>query len=108
MGGQAFAQHGLAIDMCGVADLSVDEERRTLDGGSRRDVGSGAAVSAPAGSVRLLDARAILTVGGSVPVNAHGTDHRSASTASTVRSEDVMLADGRLVHVDRTPNGELF
>ena len=50
----------------------------------------------------------ILTVGGSVPVNAHGTDHRSGSIASTVRSMDVMLAVGRLVHVDRTHNGELF
>ena len=59
-------------------------------------------------SVSSMQGVDILTVGGSVPVNAHGTDHRSGSIASTVRSMDVMLAVGRLVHVDRTHNGELF
>lgn len=30
MGGHAFTPHGLAIDMRGFSDLSIDEDRRTL------------------------------------------------------------------------------
>lgn len=109
MGGQAFARHGLAIDMRGLNDLSVDEERRTLTVGAGATWAQVLRFLHPRGlSVSSMQGVDMLTVGGSVSVNAHGTDHRSGSIASTVRSMDVMLADGRLVHVDRTHNGELF
>jgi len=109
MGGQAFTPHGLAIDMRGFSDLSIDEDRRTFTAEAGATWGQVLGFLHPKGlSVSSMQGVDILTVGGSVSVNAHGTDHRSGSIASTVRSLDVMLADGRLVHVDRTVDAQLF
>jgi FAD/FMN-containing dehydrogenase len=109
MGGQAFTRHGLAIDMRGITHMSVNEERQTLTAGAGATWAQVLRFLHPRGlSVPSMQGVDMLTVGGSVSVNGHGTDHRSGSIASTVRSLDVMLADGRLVHVDRTHNGELF
>ncbi|HEX6255828.1 MAG TPA: FAD-binding oxidoreductase [Euzebyales bacterium] len=109
MGGQAFTPHGLVIDTRGFADLSIDEERRTLTAGAGATWAQVLRFLNPQGlSVSSMQGVDILTVGGSVAVNAHGTDHRAGSIASTVRSLDVMLADGELIHVDRTSEPELF
>lgn len=109
MGGQAFTRHGLAIDMRGFSDLSIADDRRTLTAGAGATWSQVLAFLHPKGlSVSSMQGVDILTVGGSVSVNAHGTDHRSGSIASTVRSLDVMLADGRVVHVDRTTDAQLF
>lgn len=109
MGGQAFTRNGLVIDMRGFADLSIDEGRRTLTAGAGATWAEVLRFLNPRElSVSSMQGVDILTVGGSVAVNAHGTDHRSGSVASTVRSLDVMLADGRLVHVDRTSDPQLF
>ena len=109
MGGQAFAPRGLAIDMRGFHGLSVDEERRTLTAGSGATWNQVLRYLHPRGlSVASMQGVDVLTVGGSVSVNAHGTDHRSGSIASTVRALEVMLADGRLVHLDRATHPELF
>lgn len=109
MGGQAFTPKGLAVDMRDFDDLSVDEDHQTLTAGSGATWQQVLAYLHPRGlSVASMQGVDVLTVGGSVSVNAHGTDHRSGSIASTVRSLDVMLADGRLVHADRRQNKELF
>ena len=49
----------------------------------------------------------VLSVGGTVSVNAHGADFRT-SLASTVRSMRVMLVDGTVRKIDRSHDAELF
>jgi FAD/FMN-containing dehydrogenase len=109
MGGQAFVPRGIVLDMRGMDDMAVDRDGGTLQ------VGAGATwervlghVHARGLSVSSMQGVDILTVGGSISVNAHGTDHRSGSIASTVRSLDIMLADGRVVRADRSHHRQLF
>jgi FAD/FMN-containing dehydrogenase len=109
MGGQAFFRDALVLDMQSYNRISLDETSGILH------VQSGATWRTvlnylhPRGySVEAMQAIDILTVGGSVAVNAHGIDHRSGSLASSIRSLRVMLADGSVHEVDRTHEPELF
>lgn len=109
MGGQSFFPDALVLDMRAHNRMSVDEERGTLT------VETGATWQEvldyihPLGySVEAMQAIDILTVGGSVAVNAHGIDHRSGSIASSIRSLRIMLADGTVHQVSRTVEPELF
>jgi FAD/FMN-containing dehydrogenase len=109
MGGQAFFRDALILDMQSYDRMSVDEEAgilRVQSGATWREVLS---YLHPLGySVESMQAIDILTVGGSVAVNAHGIDHRSGSLASSIRSLRVMLADGSIHEVDRTNEPQLF
>lgn len=48
------------------------------------------------------------TIGGSLSINAHGRDIEHCSLISTVRSIEIILADGSLVHASREKNQNLF
>lgn len=50
----------------------------------------------------------VLSVGGTVSVNAHGLDFRTGSLSSTIRSMRVMLADGTVQDISRDREPELF
>ena len=109
MGGQAFFRDALILDMQSFNRMSLDEESgllRVQSGATWRDVLN---YLHPLGySVEAMQAIDILTVGGSVAVNAHGIDHRSGSLASSIRSLRIMLADGSIHDVDRMHEPELF
>ena len=109
MGGQAFFRDALILDMQSFNRMSLDEESgllRVQSGATWRDVLN---YLHPRGySVEAMQAIDILTVGGSVAVNAHGIDHRSGSLASSIRSLRIMLADGSVHDVDRMHEPELF
>lgn len=109
MGGQAFGVGSLVLDMRGFNGMHIDEDDSVLT------VQTGATWSQvldfihPRGySVEAMQAIDILTVGGSVAVNAHGIDHRSGSIASSIRSMRIMLADGSVHRVSRSREPELF
>jgi FAD/FMN-containing dehydrogenase len=109
MGGQAFFRDALVLDMQDYNRMALDEESgvlRVQSGATWQEVLN---YLHPLGySVEAMQAVDILTVGGSVAVNAHGIDHRSGSIASSIRSLRIMLADGSVHEVSRTAEPELF
>jgi len=109
MGGQASHPGSLVLDMRGFDSVTVDEVGRTAT------VQSGATWHRvlqsvhPAGlSVATMPSIDVLSVGGTVSVNAHGLDFRAGSLSSTIRSLRVMLADGTVHRVSRTQEADLF
>jgi len=89
--------------------VTVDQARGTVQ------VGAGATwrhlleVLHPTGlSVAAMPSIDVLSVGGTVSVNAHGADFRTGSLAPTVRSLRIMLADGTIRVLDREHDPELF
>ena len=109
MGGQASSPDGLVLDMRSMDQITVDTERqavRVQAGATWRDVLE--AVHPHGLSVAAMPSIDVLSVGGTVSVNAHGADFRTGSLSSTVRSLRVMLPDGTVHHLDRTHEPELF
>ena len=109
MGGQASFPGALILDMRDMNRVSVDEVGSTVRvgaGATWRDVLEAAH---PKGlSVAAMPSIDVLSVGGTVSVNAHGADFRTGSLASTVRSIRLMLADGTVREIDRSNDAELF
>jgi len=108
MGGQAFDDHALVLDMTGFDRIEIDEAARTVT------VQPGATWHGiqdalhPRLAVKAMQSSDIFSVGGSISVNAHGMDHRAGSVAGTIRSMRVMLADGTVLTVSRNENADLF
>jgi FAD/FMN-containing dehydrogenase len=109
MGGQSAYPGAISLDMRHLDAIVVDENARTVR------VGAGAtwrqvleAVHPHGLSVAAMPSIDVLNVGGTLSANAHGADFRTGSLASTVRSLDLMLADGSVHTVDRTHEPELF
>ena len=109
MGGQASFPSGLLLDMRGMDRVEVDRASSTVR------VGAGAtwrqvleAAHAHDLSVAAMPSIDVLSVGGTISVNAHGADFRTGSLASTVRSLRVMTADGTVRTLDRDDQPELF
>lgn len=109
MGGQASFPSGLLLDMRAMDRVHVDAASSTIR------VGAGAtwrqvleAAHAHDLSVAAMPSIDILSVGGTISVNAHGADFRTGSLASTVRSLRVMTADGTVRMLDRDNEPELF
>lgn len=109
MGGQASYPGGLVLDMRGLDAVSVDAEAGTVR------VGAGAtwrsvleSLHAQGLAVAAMPSIDILSVGGTVSVNAHGVDFRRGSLAGTVRSLRLVAADGSVRDVDRVSDPELF
>jgi FAD/FMN-containing dehydrogenase len=109
MGGQAFSEGGLVIDMRSIDHIAVDESQNTMT------VGAGATWDAipryldPRGlAVKAMQSVSIFTVGGTLSVNAHGVAHAPGQIASTVRSLRLMQSDGTILTLSPTENADLF
>jgi FAD/FMN-containing dehydrogenase len=108
MGGQAFGQGGVMLDMRGMNAIALDPVRRTVT------VGAGATwhdiqnAIHPRFAVKAMQSTDIFTVGGSISVNAHGMDHRAGAVMGSIRSLRIMLADGRVVTASHEVEPELF
>lgn len=109
MGGQASYPGALVLDMRDLASVAVDRRRGTVT------VGAGAtwqrvleAVHAEGLAVAAMPSIDVLSVGGTVSVNAHGADFRTGGLASTVRRVRLMTHDETVVDVDRHHDPELF
>lgn len=59
-------------------------------------------------SVKIMQSYANFTVGGTLSVNAHGRYMGLGPAIHSVRSIDLVLADGSLVHASRDENADLF
>ena len=109
MGGQASYPGGLVLDMTGMSSMAIDADRGVVR------VGAGAswkvvleALHDEGLSVAAMPGIDILSVGGTVSVNAHGADFRTGSLAPTVRSLLIVTADGIAHRVSRDADPELF
>jgi FAD/FMN-containing dehydrogenase len=108
MGGQAFRQGGLVLDMRRYNAIRLDRAARTVRvgaGASWHDIQN---AIHPRFAVKAMQSTDIFTVGGSISVNAHGMDHQAGALMDSVRSLRMMLADGSIVAASRTENSELF
>lgn len=108
MGGQAFDDHAIVLDMMGMNAIDLDEAAMTVT------VGPGATwheiqnVLHPRFAVKAMQSTDIFSVGGSISVNAHGMDHQAGSIVGSVKALEVMLADGTKVTCSRSENADLF
>lgn len=108
MGGQAFDDHAIVLDMMGLNSIEVDEAAMTVTigpGATWHDIQN---VLHPRFAVKAMQSTDIFSVGGSISVNAHGMDHQAGSVVGSVKSLELMLADGTKVTCSRTENADLF
>ncbi|HLD25715.1 MAG TPA: FAD-binding oxidoreductase [Candidatus Andersenbacteria bacterium] len=108
MGGQAFAQNALVLDMTKFNQIKLDEKNKLLtvqSGATWHDIQN---FLHPRYAVKAMQSTDIFTVGGSISVNAHGMDHQAGSVARTIRAMRIMLPDGSMHTISPTQNPELF
>ncbi|WP_245415923.1 MULTISPECIES: FAD-binding oxidoreductase [Mesorhizobium] len=108
MGGQAFDDNALVLDMMKFNSIALDEAQRSMTvqpGATWHDIQN---VLHPRFAVKAMQSTDIFSVGGSLSVNAHGMDHQVGSIAGTVKQLRMMLADGSVVTCSRTENADLF
>ena len=109
MGGQASYPGGLVLDMRDLSSVVVDADRGTVRVGTGATWKSVLETLHPQGlSVAAMPGIDILSVGGTVSVNAHGADFRTGSLAPSVRSLLLVTADGTSRRVSRDHDPELF
>lgn len=108
MGGQAFFENAVVLDMMHFNEMVLDEENQILtvqSGATWHDIQT---FLHPRFAVKAMQSTDIFTVGGSISVNAHGMDHQAGSVGGTIRAMRVMLASGEIVTASPTENAELF
>ena len=110
MGGHAFYDDAVVLDMTGFRDvLSVDPQAMTVtveSGATWKDVIE--AINPQGLSVEVMQAYNGFTVGGAMSVNVHESDPNFGPLIETVDSFRLLLANGTIVNVSRTENAELF
>jgi FAD/FMN-containing dehydrogenase len=110
MGGQTASPHTTHIDMRGlnqVIAFSEEEKLIKVQAGIRWcDIQR--YIDPYDLSIKIMQTYANFTVGGALSVNAHGRYMGSGPVVLSVRSIDVVLADGSSVHASLTENRELF
>ncbi|MFC0512667.1 FAD-binding protein [Mucilaginibacter angelicae] len=110
MGGQTASTQSVHIDMRGmnqVLEYSTEQKLIKVEAGIRWcDIQQH--IDADDLSVKIMQTYANFTVGGALSVNAHGRYMGMGPVVLSVRSIDVVLADGSLVHASVTENKEVF
>lgn len=110
MGGQTASPHSLHIDMRQmnkVLEFSAADKLIKVQTGIRWcDIQQ--YIDEYNLSIKIMQTYANFTVGGALSVNAHGRYMGMGPVVLSVRSIDVVLADGSLVHATRTENQDIF
>lgn len=108
MGGHAFDDNALVLDMLKFNQVTVNEAAKAMTvqpGATWHDIQN---MLHPKFAVKAMQSTDIFSVGGSISVNAHGMDHQAGSVAGSIRSLRVMLADRSVVVCSPTENTDLF
>lgn len=108
MGGHAFDDHALVLDMMAFNRVEVDEAAKTIrvqPGATWHDIQN---VLHPRFAVKAMQSTDIFSVGGSISVNAHGMDHQAGALSGSIRRLRVMMADGSLRECSREREADLF
>lgn len=109
MGGQASHPGALVLDMRAMDAVVLHAERGVVRVGAGATWSHVLEVLHQEGlSVRAMPSIDVLSVGGTVSVDAHGADFRTGSLAPTVRALRMVLADGTVREVTRQSDPELF
>ncbi len=110
MGGQTASPHSIHIDMRRmnkVLEFSAEHKLIRVQTGIRWcDIQQ--YIDEYDLSIKIMQTYANFTVGGALSVNAHGRYMGMGPVVLSVRSIDVVLADGSLVHATKTENQEVF
>ncbi len=110
MGGQIATDQTLFLDtrtMDDVVDLDVPNKTIRVESGiTWRKIQE--AIDPHDLSVSIMQSYANFTVGGSLSVNSHGRYVNAGPLVQSVRSIELVLADGSRVMADRQRNSELF
>lgn len=108
MGGHAFYNDAVVLDMRAFNALTLDEAQKTItvqSGATWHDIQN---VLHPQYAIKAMQSSDIFTVGGSIAVNAHGMDHQVGAIGRTIRSMRLMLTDGTIQTLSPSENPELF
>lgn len=108
MGGQAFARGNLILDMTAFNAITLNEREKTVTveaGATWHDIQNRIH---PRFAVKAMQSSDIFTVGGSVSVNAHGMDHQVGALMRTIRSLQVVMADGSVRRVTPQSDPDFF
>lgn len=108
MGGHAFDDNALVLDMMRFNRIEVDEARRSVrvqPGATWHQIQN---LLHPRFAVKAMQSTDIFSVGGSISVNAHGMDHQAGAMAGSIRGLRMMMADGSVATCSRTQNADLF
>jgi hypothetical protein len=108
MGGHAFDDNALVLDMLTFNKVTVNEASMTMTvqpGATWHDIQN---VLHPKFAVKAMQSTDIFSVGGSISVNAHGMDHQAGSVAGSIKALRVMLADRNIVTCSHSENADLF
>ena len=108
MGGQAFFDNALMLDMTQFNEMSLDAEQKLITVQSGATWHSIQEFLHPTFAVKAMQSTDIFTVGGSISVNAHGMDHQVGSVGKTIRSMRLMRTDGTVQTLSRDENANLF
>ncbi|GAB3959917.1 FAD-binding oxidoreductase [Spirosoma harenae] len=110
MGGQTASPQSLHIDMRGlnqVIDFSKEAKTINVQAGIRWcDIQH--FIDTHDLSIKIMQTYANFTVGGALSVNCHGRYMGHGPLILSVRSIELLLADGSLVHASRTENPDFF
>jgi FAD/FMN-containing dehydrogenase len=110
MGGQTATEQALHVDMRQfnrILDFSPKEYRIRVQAGTRwRQIQEH--IDPADRSVKIMQTYANFTVGGSLSVNVHGRYMGLGPLVLSVRSLEVLLADGSLVEASPTENADVF
>ena len=110
MGGQTASPHSVHIDMRGlnkVISFSKEEKLIRVQAGIRWcDIQQ--FIDPHELSIKIMQTYANFTIGGALSVNAHGRYIGTGPLVLSVRSIDVVLADGSLIHATTAENKEIF
>lgn len=109
MGGHALLDKGLFLNMLPLSGVSYDEASKTVTAQAGATWKKVQETLAPYGrSIKVMQSDTIFTVGGSISVNVHGWQVRSAPISSTIISLTVITPDGKLRKISPTEEPELF
>jgi FAD/FMN-containing dehydrogenase/uncharacterized membrane protein YhaH (DUF805 family) len=110
MGGQTASSHALHIDMRGlnkVLEFSADNKTIKVQAGIRWcDIQQ--YIDPYKLSIKIMQTYANFTVGGALSVNCHGRYVGLGPVILSVKSLDVIMANGELMHTSPEQNSELF
>lgn len=109
MGGQTLTPGGMILDMLGLHETHLNEQRNILH------VQAGARWShvlrylhEQGCSIRVMQSNSSFSVGGSLSANCHGWQPMSPPISSTVLAFRLLLSDGTVIRCSREEHTELF
>lgn len=109
MGGQTLGVGRIVVDMTAMDRVDYDTATEIVAVEAGATWAKVLKVLDPLGrSVRVMQSDNVFTVGGSLSVNAHGWQAKSAPLVSSVESFRLLLSSGQVVECSRRSNADLF